>query len=519
VTRLSDDQLVGVLQAARRQENREAWKKALVIAEFARRREAEFKRAEARDVPVHCRPGQFPGEELAIELLLGPVQASHAIDDATDLATRLPRTLAGMAAGLIDEARAGTIALYTRSLTPADAALADGILAALAPAVRLDQLARRAAALEMRLAPEAVKARKEHARQTRQRVEVRREESGNATVAGREMDTGDALAAKAHIHALALRLRRAGMPGTLDQLRLLAFADLTAGRNPLDRPGPADATDPTDRTDPADLADYVGGQDIGQGDSAGSLDYQQEHDVGDPDDPPPDPGPPAPTPALINLVVPAGTLFGWDTTPTEAGGWGLLDGDETRAVVAAASRHPATRWCATVIGSDGTALAHGCSPGQHPWTGEPRQEQRQHDKPPPGGGHPVPAQADRLAAFVRGLNLTFQSVARNGCAHAAAESRYTPSRRLTHLVRARTVTCDAPGCGAQAVHADLDHTIAYPDGLTDQCNLGPKCRRHHKAKQAPGWKVEQPEPGVIRWTLPSGRAHTTRPTVYDVDLG
>jgi hypothetical protein len=111
----------------------------------------------------------------------------------------------------------------------------------------------------------------------------------------------------------------------------------------------------------------------------------------------------------------------------------LLDSDETRAVVAAASRHPATRWCATVIGPDGTALAH--------------------------------------------------------------------------------------GCGAQAVHADLDHTIAYPDGLTDQCNLGPKCRRHHKAKQTPGWTVEQPEPGVIRWTLPSGRTHQTWPTVYDIGLG
>ncbi|HEX7164720.1 MAG TPA: DUF222 domain-containing protein [Trebonia sp.] len=192
---------------------------------------------------MHCRPGQFPGEELAIELLLGPVQAAHAIDDATDLTTRLPQTLAGMAAGLIDEARAGIIALYTRSLTPADAALADGILAALAPTVRIDQLASKAAALEMSLAPEAVRARKEHARRTRQRVEVRREESGNATVAGREMDTSDALAAKAHIHALALRLRRVGMPGTLDQLRLLAFADLTAGRDPLDRlTGPAGTT-------------------------------------------------------------------------------------------------------------------------------------------------------------------------------------------------------------------------------------------------------------------------------------
>jgi hypothetical protein len=123
-------------------------------------------------------------------------------------------------------------------------------------------------------------------------------------------------------------------------------------------------------------------------------------------------------------------------------------------------------------------------------------------------------QAARLAAFLHDLNVTLQPIAKHDCAHAAAEPRYTPSRKLTHLVRARTATCDAPGCAAQAVHADLDHTIAYPDGPTDQCNLGPKCRRHHKAKQTPGWKVEQPEPGVIRWTLPSGRTHTTGPTAY-----
>jgi hypothetical protein len=514
VSRLSDGQLIGVLQAARRQENREAWKKSLVIAEFARRRTAEFEAAAARGVPVHCRPGQFPGEELAMELLAGPVQASHAIDDATDLATRLPATLAGMAAGLIDEARAGVIALHTRSLSPDDTALADEILADLAPALRLDQLIRKAAALEMKLAPEAVKARREHARRTRQRVEVRREDSGNASVAGREMDTADALASKAHIHALALRLRRAGTPGTLDQLRVLVFADLTAGRDPLDRLArPADQDTASAHTGNPDTSAPPPGGPASATPNPGPADATA--------DPPDDWAPSGdgrtrnPMPAMINLVVHAGALFGWDTTPSEAGDWGLLDVGETRDIVAAASRHPATRWCFTLLSGDGTAAAHGCSSGRHPWTPPDH-----HDPPawPPLGRQraPAPAQATRLAAFLRSLNLSLEPIAKGSCDHAAAEYRYTPSRKLTHLLRARTATCDAPGCAAQAVHADLDHTVEYPSGPTDQCNLGPKCRRHHKAKQAPDWKVEQPEPGVIRWTLPSGRTHTTRPTVYDL---
>jgi hypothetical protein len=253
-----------------------------------------------------------------------------------------------------------------------------------------------------------------------------------------------------------------------------------------------------------------------------------DHDEDDGSDHPAGRGsspPPAPVPALINLVVHAGTLFGWDTTPSQAGGWGLLDADETRAMIAAASRHPATRWCLTVLSGDGTATAHGCSPGQHAWA-PPDHHRAPGGYPGPLGerdepGAPVPtaAQAARLAAFLRGLNVTLQPIAKEGCEHAAAEFRYTPSRKLAHLVRARTATCDAPGCAAQAVHADLDHTVPYPDGPTDQCNLGPKCRRHHKAKQAPGWKAEQPQPGVARWTLPSGRIHATRPTVYDLHPG
>jgi hypothetical protein len=59
-------------------------------------------------------------------------------------------------------------------------------------------------------------------------------------------------------------------------------------------------------------------------------------------------GDPAPLPALINLLVPAGTVLGWGTAPAQAAGWGLLDAEEAQAVVRAAARHPRTRWCFTL---------------------------------------------------------------------------------------------------------------------------------------------------------------------------
>ena len=82
-------------------------------------------------------------------------------------------------------------------------------------------------------------------------------------------------------------------------------------------------------------------------------------------------GPPAPFPALINLTVPAGTVYGWSAAPGEAGGWGLTDPGDTRRLLQAASAHPGTRWCFTLLGPDGTAVAHGCARGPHPWIPPP----------------------------------------------------------------------------------------------------------------------------------------------------
>jgi hypothetical protein len=500
---LTDNELVGALQAAQRMANHAAYQQIVVIAEFARRRQAEFEAAKARGVPVGCRDGEFPGEELAMELVITRGDVGARIDAAADLTARLPRTLAAMEAGAIDLPRACTIAFHTRGMTDENAAYADEVLAAAAPEKRHDQLARKAAALELKLAPDAVAARKTIAKQD-QRVEARREESGNASLSGRELDTADVIASKAHIDAIALKLRDSGLiDGNLGRLRALALTDLTQGRNPLDRIKPDQATDrsgpvpgpangPTGNASDTAADPTADACKPGSGEASDPLSYiGQAH-----------PGESAPLPALINLLIPAGTLLGWSTAPGEAAGWGLLDVQETRTLVQAAAGHLRTRWCATLVGPDGTAIAHGCATGRHPPPHAPNV--RTSD---------APIQAQLLDLLQR-LNVAFEPLARDTCDHGNAENRYVASRKLRHLVRARNQLCTAPACNAQALYCDLDHTAPYPDGPTCECNLNPKCRRHHRTKQAPGWTVTQPAPDTAVWTTPSGRAHSTTPTEY-----
>jgi len=580
--RLGDNELLGAVAAARRLAARAEYLELTAIAEFTRRQDARYEAAIAARVAPGQRDGEFADAELGYELVTSANAARDTMDMAVHLQTRLPKTRAALAAGLIDGYRARLIWKPTRCLTDEDATRADEILARVATGLRYDQLARKAAAVSMKLDPEAWKRGKEAARRDRQRVAAGREESGNAYLSGRELAIEDALAGKAHIDALAVALRRGGLPGTLQRLRVLAFTDLTQGRDPLDRlaspppPGgqPRDSTGPGDhpgqdhpapgsqpRDDagpgdhPGDDRSSAGGKprgDADAGDAGGAggdgpdrigdeahdgdddqswdgypdlADWQHERrghraddncdDGGREDGAPGAPaGPPAPFPALINLTIPAGTALGWGTAAGEAAGWGLLDPDDTRRLLQAASRHPRTRWCITLLAPDGTAAAHGCARGQHPWIPPPPPAPPDTSQPAARAG-PDPGQAAALADLLRRLNVTFTPIAKGSCDHRNAEDRYRPSRKLGHLVRARTATCPAPGCGAQAQHNDLDHTVAYPAGRTDECNFGPPCRHHHHVKQAPGWKLEQHEPGVFRWTTPSGRVYTTRPTIYE----
>ena len=108
-----------------------------------------------------------------------------------------------------------------------------------------------------------------------------------------------------------------------------------------------------------------------------------------------------------------------------------------------------------------------------------------------------------------------QTLQTGACSHVRQSARYRPPLSLRHLIVLRQRTCSAPGCRRAAVHCDLDHTIPYDDGgRTCECNLAPLCRRHHSAKQAPGWYLEQRQPGQMTWRLPSGRIYQTAGDTY-----
>ncbi|MGH3281556.1 MAG: DUF222 domain-containing protein [Trebonia sp.] len=539
--RLSDDELTGSLEAARRLQNRAYYLETLATADLARRRAAQYEEDKARGVPPNRRRAQFPDLELAAQLLIGRRHAQHLLDKAVELSARLPRTLAGMADGLIDPARAGAIASATLCLSDSDAAYIDQALAPTAHEVRADTVARRAGALAMKLDPEAVLREKEDARRTRQRTEARREQSGNASFSIREVDTSLVMSVEAAIGELAVRLRNGGAEGTLDSLRAIAALDRLLAHDPLDRlaPPPPEPVDDEGDGCPSDYVDIppappstspipedpsIDGTNNGlshfhacDGDKGGDSDRRPRVPADDEEETRSGAGYPSGSgtsasgqlkfPAVINLIVPAATLLGWGSAPGQAGAWGLMDPQETRDIVRAASLHPRTRWCLTVVNEQGEAIAHACADGRHPWTPEPPD-------PPPGTGD----QPARVQEFLTGLGITagvLEQIAQGTCDHRHAEPRYAPSRKLRHLIRARAQTCTGPGCGGQSIHADQDHVIPYPDGITDECNLHAPCRAHHRAKQAPDWRAEQPEPGVIRWTLPNGRTRTTHPATYD----
>ena len=97
-------------------------------------------------------------------------------------------------------------------------------------------------------------------------------------------------------------------------------------------------------------------------------------------------------------------------------------------------------------------------------------------------------------------------------AYCAPEPGYQPSRKLADFVRARDLTCRAPGCDRSTTRCDIDHTVPYSaGGATHASNLKCLCRFHHLLKTFWGWSDKQLPDGTVIWTAPSGRTYVTTP--------
>jgi hypothetical protein len=80
--------------------------------------------------------------------------------------------------------------------------------------------------------------------------------------------------------------------------------------------------------------------------------------------------------------------------------------------------------------------------------------------------------------MIRRLKIPLAEISRDSCGHEHAEDQYEPSRKLRHLVQARSPWCTAPGCTNPAARCDLDHTVPWDKGgISCECNLAPTRKR------------------------------------------
>jgi hypothetical protein len=245
----------------------------------------------------------------------------------------------------------------------------------------------------------------------------------------------------------------------------------------------------------------------------------------------------SPPPGLLDLVVPWSALAGHTAEAGHLNRIGPVTRLQACQLLVLAARSPHTEWRVVITGNDGRAVAvERARPRWHlgssaagtattgvvgrvtiaireSWLGTPRAA----DPAGPSPIREITAMVLRAAgrAAARARSERSSQTQADACAHALASDSYRPPPRIRDFVSIRDVTCRFRTCGQPAWRTDLDHTKPWQKGgLTCSCNLGGCCRTHHKIKQLPGWRLEQPRPGVFRWTTPAGRSYEVAPDPY-----
>ncbi|GAB3270881.1 13E12 repeat family protein [Arthrobacter pigmenti] len=90
-------------------------------------------------------------------------------------------------------------------------------------------------------------------------------------------------------------------------------------------------------------------------------------------------------------------------------------------------------------------------------------------------------------------------------------NRYGVPKDLQKLVRLRDRRCRGVGCNRAARTCEIDHSLPYPRGATEEPNLKALCKPNHLLKTAKLWTDVQHRDGTVEWTSPAGRKYTNTP--------
>lgn len=205
-----------------------------------------------------------------------------------------------------------------------------------------------------------------------------------------------------------------------------------------------------------------------------------------------------------------GTLLGLDERPGEVPGWGPVLAGVARRMVATRG---GAQWRFAVTDDEGHLVLAGVTRRR------PSDIRRSH-----GGVVEIHVSEALLVRLATAAASTGQwapvvaDIARRYAerdAHREALRRHPDDRfaraALRRHVQVRDRHCVAPGCRRPARRCQLDHTLDHAlGGATLEENSGPLCLRHHLMKHEAGWRLEQPAPGVFRWTSPLGQVYECR---------
>jgi Domain of unknown function (DUF222) len=540
---LSDDEAFEVLG---RWDALESWcasaKLGVVRALIRRRALAGFGPVQPGGLPQAWQPDLT--EEVALELGISKRAADALIDLAWALEARLPLTAAALDAGVISASKARIIAEETGVLTDQDAAAAEALVAGRWAGRTHGQLGQLIARAVVTVDPEGAAKRREQAQKEDARVAFWREHAGTAALAAFGLPPDQALAANQHIQDTALEYRAWGVPGTLDQLRVLAFLDALNGTDarqhypktdtPAAGGGPDEDADTGHGDGPHGQPGSGPGGATGGGLGDGPHGRPGSEPGGGPGGRPGSGGLPGGSPAPpgvaglaanTNLTIPLLSLLGLAQHPGDAHGLGALDPDLARQLAAAAARHPGSTWCVTVTDQDGHAIGHGCARpartrrGKRPGPGGDGAAGNR-DGPgftPAGPGPPGGYGTWHLTIAGLRLRVSLGPVPVTDCDHRYESKGYQPSGTLRHLVEIRDGQCTLPVCPRHARQCDWEHAVPWHQGgRTCACNGGCRCRHDHRIRQSPGWTVTQPLPGYHQWTTPAGRTFTTEPMRHPI---